>query len=177
MDYYFIEEDGGRFKATLPFPPYFYVLTKKDTERDVSSFLSRKLSGRITGIDLVDKEDMDLVSEVLLPLVELHLSLHSLLLSLTSLSHLSLSIHFFSLSPLSLTCLSPFTSSLSHLSPPLPNAAKPSGWTEEEISETQVPLGRGPDEGQAGHYASCEEEQGEREISIGVRPLPLLHSV
>ena len=101
VDYYFIEEDGGRFKATLPFPPYFYVLTKKDTERDVSSFLSRKLSGRITGIDLVDKEDMDLVSEVLLPLVELHLSLHSLLLSLTSLSHLSLSIHFFSLSPLS----------------------------------------------------------------------------
>ncbi|CAI8058398.1 DNA polymerase epsilon catalytic subunit A [Geodia barretti] len=60
VDYYFIEEDGGRFKATLPFPPYFYVLTKKDTERDVSSFLSRKLSGRITGIDLVDKEDMDL---------------------------------------------------------------------------------------------------------------------
>ena len=62
VDFYFIEEDGSRFKATLPFPPYFYLLTRRDTERDVSSFLSRKFSGRIAGIDLVDKEDMDMVS-------------------------------------------------------------------------------------------------------------------
>ena len=61
VDFYFVEEDGGRFKATLPFQPYLYVLTRRDTERDVSSFLSRKLSGRIAGIDLVDKEDMDMV--------------------------------------------------------------------------------------------------------------------
>ena len=61
VDFYFIEEDGGRFKVTLPYPPYFYLLTQRDTERDVSSFLSRKLSGRLAGIDLVDKEDMDLV--------------------------------------------------------------------------------------------------------------------
>ena len=63
VDFYFIEEDGGRFKAALPYQPYFYILTKRDTERDVSSFLSRKLSGRIAGIDLVNKEDMDLVRE------------------------------------------------------------------------------------------------------------------
>lgn len=61
VDFYFIEEDGGRFKATLPYQPYFYILTKTDTERDVSSYLSRRLSGRIAGIDLVDKEDMDMV--------------------------------------------------------------------------------------------------------------------
>ena len=65
VDFYFIEEDGARFKATLPFSPYFYVLTRRDTERDVSSFLSRKFSGRIAGIDLVDKEDMDLVSNLI----------------------------------------------------------------------------------------------------------------
>ena len=29
MDFYFVEEDGGRFKATLPFQPYFYIATKK----------------------------------------------------------------------------------------------------------------------------------------------------
>ena len=61
VDFYFIEEDGGRFKATLPYQPYFYILTKTDTERDVSSYLSRRLTGRIAGIDLVDKEDMDMV--------------------------------------------------------------------------------------------------------------------
>ena len=62
MDFYFIEEDGGRFKATLPYQPYFYIATKKSTEREVSSFLSKKLSGRLAGIDMVDKEDLDLVS-------------------------------------------------------------------------------------------------------------------
>ena len=34
----------------------------QDTEREVSSFLSRKLSGRLAGIDMVEKEDLDLVS-------------------------------------------------------------------------------------------------------------------
>lgn len=62
VDFYFIEEDGGRFKATLPYQPYFYIATKKGTEREVSSFLSKKLSGRLAGIDMVDKEDLDLVS-------------------------------------------------------------------------------------------------------------------
>lgn len=67
VDFYFIEEDGGRFKATLPFLPYFYILTRKDTERDVSSFLTRKFSGRIASIDLVEKEDMDMVSSGSMP--------------------------------------------------------------------------------------------------------------
>ena len=61
VDFYFIEEDGSRFKATLPFQPYFYILTRPECERDVGSFLSRRFSGRIAGIDLVDKEDMDMV--------------------------------------------------------------------------------------------------------------------
>ena len=29
VDFYFVEEDGERFKATLPFQPYFYIATKK----------------------------------------------------------------------------------------------------------------------------------------------------
>lgn len=47
---------------TLPYQPYFYIATKKGTEREVSSFLSKKLSGRLASIDMVDKEDLDLVS-------------------------------------------------------------------------------------------------------------------
>ena len=101
MDFYFVEEDGGRFKATLPFQPYFYIATKKvnalsmgthrehyhasnkscgtldslhwywvytawlspqDTEREMSSFLSKKLSGWLAGIYMVAKENLDLVS-------------------------------------------------------------------------------------------------------------------
>ena len=29
VDFYFIEEDGQRFKATMPFQPYFYIATKR----------------------------------------------------------------------------------------------------------------------------------------------------
>lgn len=60
-DFYFVEEDGSRFKVSYPYQPYFYIATQRDTEREVSSFLSRKLSGRLAGIDMVEKEDLDLV--------------------------------------------------------------------------------------------------------------------
>jgi len=32
VDFYFIEEDGQRFKATVPYQPYFYIATKKVCE-------------------------------------------------------------------------------------------------------------------------------------------------
>lgn len=36
------------------------VYPTQSTEREVTSYLSRKLSGRLAGIDMVDKEDLDL---------------------------------------------------------------------------------------------------------------------
>ncbi|XP_022098482.1 DNA polymerase epsilon catalytic subunit A-like [Acanthaster planci] len=60
VDYYFIQEDGSKFKVSLPFKPYFYVASKKDTEREVSSFLSRKFTGTMASIETVSKEDLDL---------------------------------------------------------------------------------------------------------------------
>ena len=62
VDYYFLEEDGSRFKVSLPYQPYFYIKTQLDTEKEVVAFLSKKFYGRIAGIDLVEKEDLDLVS-------------------------------------------------------------------------------------------------------------------
>lgn len=62
VDFYFVEEDGNRFKVSLPYQPYFYIATQKEGEREVSLFLSRKFSGRLAGIDTVEKEDLDLVS-------------------------------------------------------------------------------------------------------------------
>ena len=47
-------------------PTYTLTVAKfvssQDTEREVSSFLSKKLSGRLAGIDMVEKENLDLVS-------------------------------------------------------------------------------------------------------------------
>jgi DNA polymerase family B, exonuclease domain. len=62
MDYYFIKMDASRFKITLPFEPYFHILTKKECVQEVSAFLSKKYTGLILRIEQVTKEDLDLVS-------------------------------------------------------------------------------------------------------------------
>ncbi|MEE6511690.1 hypothetical protein FKM82_018375 [Ascaphus truei] len=60
VDYYFIQEDGSRFKVALPYKPYFYIATKKGCEREVSSFLSKKFQGKLAKLETVPKEDLDL---------------------------------------------------------------------------------------------------------------------
>ncbi|XP_024876270.1 DNA polymerase epsilon catalytic subunit A [Temnothorax curvispinosus] len=65
VDYYFIEEDATRFKVSLPFSPYFYVLCRKDTFEEVSTFLSKKYMGILTKIETVYKEDLDLPNHLI----------------------------------------------------------------------------------------------------------------
>ncbi|CAL1292777.1 unnamed protein product [Larinioides sclopetarius] len=60
VDYYFLEDDGGRFKVTLPYKPYFYVCTVDGTEQEVASHLTRKYSGLINKVEVVQKENLDL---------------------------------------------------------------------------------------------------------------------
>ncbi|XP_075389510.1 DNA polymerase epsilon catalytic subunit A isoform X1 [Tenrec ecaudatus] len=60
VDYYFIQDDGSRFKVALPYRPYFYIATRKGCEREVSSFLSKKFQGKIAKVETVPKEDLDL---------------------------------------------------------------------------------------------------------------------
>ncbi|KAJ1092585.1 hypothetical protein NDU88_005695 [Pleurodeles waltl] len=60
VDYYFIQEDGSRFKVALPYKPYFYIATRKYCEREVTSFLSKKFQGKIAKLETVPKEDLDL---------------------------------------------------------------------------------------------------------------------
>ena len=50
VDFYFIQEDGNRFKATMPFEPYFYIAVKKVLDyklrvliREVSSIQGEKI--------------------------------------------------------------------------------------------------------------------------------------
>jgi hypothetical protein len=84
VDYYFLAEDNSKFKVrkrcctcilwtyaqffaifviklTVPYNPYFYIKCRKNTERDVLAFLSRKYVGKISRIEIVEKEDLDLV--------------------------------------------------------------------------------------------------------------------
>ncbi|KFM68408.1 DNA polymerase epsilon catalytic subunit A, partial [Stegodyphus mimosarum] len=60
VDFYFVEDDGSRFKATLPYKPYFYVSTNKGAEQEVASYLNKKYGGTISKVEVVLKEDLDL---------------------------------------------------------------------------------------------------------------------
>ncbi|PRD31688.1 UNVERIFIED_CONTAM: Pole [Trichonephila clavipes] len=60
VDYYFIEDDGARFKATLPYKPYFYVSAVNGTEHEVASHLTKKFGGLISKVEIVQKENLDL---------------------------------------------------------------------------------------------------------------------
>ncbi|KAK3853994.1 hypothetical protein Pcinc_039493 [Petrolisthes cinctipes] len=60
VDYYFIQEDGSRFKVSLPYRPYFFVMTKKEVQQDVTTFLSKRFSGLLASVEVVRKEDLDL---------------------------------------------------------------------------------------------------------------------
>ncbi len=59
MSFYF--EFNFFVKLTVPYNPYFYVKCRKNTERDVLAFLSRKYVGKISRIEIIEKEDLDLV--------------------------------------------------------------------------------------------------------------------
>ncbi|VDK87417.1 unnamed protein product, partial [Onchocerca ochengi] len=58
-DFYFLQEDGERFKISYPFRPYLYIAALPSFEHQVLSYLSKKYAKVIT-IDIVEKEDLDL---------------------------------------------------------------------------------------------------------------------
>ncbi|KAK9501199.1 hypothetical protein O3M35_002270 [Rhynocoris fuscipes] len=65
VDYYFIQEDGSRFKASVSYNPYFLVLVKKECLQEVSVFLTKKFEGLIVTVDIVTKEDLDLPNHLI----------------------------------------------------------------------------------------------------------------
>ncbi|CAG9813248.1 unnamed protein product [Phaedon cochleariae] len=65
VDFYFMEEDGTRFKVAYPFMPYFYILTKRELLQEVIEFLSKKYTGSIAHIEMVIKEDLDLPNHLI----------------------------------------------------------------------------------------------------------------
>ncbi|XP_022817983.1 DNA polymerase epsilon catalytic subunit A [Spodoptera litura] len=64
MDYYFIEMDGSRFKISLTFQPYFLILARKECEQEVIQFLSKRFTGTVHKITVIEKEDLDLLNHL-----------------------------------------------------------------------------------------------------------------
>lgn len=61
VDYYFLQADGSRFKVAVAYQPYFYVLAKSGTLQEVTLFLSKKYADIVTKVEIIAKEDLDLV--------------------------------------------------------------------------------------------------------------------
>ena len=52
---------GCLLQVAMPFRPYFYVITRPEVQQDVTTFLTKKYSGQIAGVEIIKKEDLDLV--------------------------------------------------------------------------------------------------------------------
>ena len=59
VDYYFVQQDGSKFKVMYKYQPYFYVVAEADTEREVESVLRRKFADQIADIVHRDWWDLD----------------------------------------------------------------------------------------------------------------------
>lgn len=66
LDCYFIEEDGGTFKATLEYDPYFLVAVKRGHEAEAEEWLKRAPGGGVVkNLRKVEKEDLQMPNHLL----------------------------------------------------------------------------------------------------------------
>ncbi|QSZ31190.1 hypothetical protein DSL72_000753 [Monilinia vaccinii-corymbosi] len=66
VDCYFIEDDGGTFKATVGYEPYFLVAVKRGYEPEAEEWLKRVPGGGvIKSIKRVEKEDLSMPNHLL----------------------------------------------------------------------------------------------------------------
>ena len=65
VDYYFLEEDGGSFKATIEYDPYFLVAVKRGKEAEVEEWCRRMFEGMVKGVKRGDKEDLQMPNHLL----------------------------------------------------------------------------------------------------------------
>ncbi|KAI5307156.1 DNA polymerase epsilon catalytic subunit, partial [Ascosphaera atra] len=65
VDFYFLDEDGNNFKATVEYDPYFLIAAKGGHEAEVEEWCKRSFEGVIKTVKHVVKEDLDLPNHLL----------------------------------------------------------------------------------------------------------------
>ncbi|KAI0087222.1 hypothetical protein BDY19DRAFT_956849 [Irpex rosettiformis] len=65
VDFFFIQDDGGMFKCTLQYEPYFYIACKSGMETTIEEWIMKKYEGIICRITRVRKEDLQLPNHLL----------------------------------------------------------------------------------------------------------------
>lgn len=62
VDFYFLQDDGNTFKATVEYDPYFLIATKRGKEQEVEEWCRRSFEGLVKGVKRVEKEDLQMVA-------------------------------------------------------------------------------------------------------------------
>jgi len=65
VDFYFLEDGGGSFKATVEYDPYFLIAAKRGHEAEVEVWCKRMFEGLIKSIKRVEKEDLQMPNHLL----------------------------------------------------------------------------------------------------------------
>ncbi|KXN82929.1 DNA polymerase epsilon catalytic subunit A [Leucoagaricus sp. SymC.cos] len=65
VNYYFIQDDGGMFKCTFQYEPYFQIACKSGTETAVEEWLRKKYEGLISRIVRDRKEDLKMPNHLM----------------------------------------------------------------------------------------------------------------
>lgn len=65
VDYYFLQDDGTSFKATVEHDPYFLIAVKKGYETEVEEWCRRSFEDMIKKFARLEKEDLNLPNHLL----------------------------------------------------------------------------------------------------------------
>ena len=65
VEYYFIEDDGNTFKATVAYDPYFLIAVRRGKEAEVEEWCRRSFEGLVKAIKRVEKEDLQMPNHLL----------------------------------------------------------------------------------------------------------------
>ena len=65
VDYYFLEDDGGSFKATVEYDPYFLIAVKRGKEAEVEEWCRRIFEGMVKNVKRIEKEDLQMPNHLL----------------------------------------------------------------------------------------------------------------
>jgi DNA polymerase epsilon subunit 1 len=65
VDFYFLEDDGSSFKATVEYDPYFLIAVKAGREAEVEEWCRRMFEDIIKSVKRVVKEDLQMPNHLL----------------------------------------------------------------------------------------------------------------
>ncbi|KAI9677772.1 MAG: DNA polymerase epsilon catalytic subunit [Trizodia sp. TS-e1964] len=65
VDFYFLEESGDGFKATIEYDPYFLIAIRRGREAEAEEWVRRTFEGLVKGVKKVEKEDLQMPNHLL----------------------------------------------------------------------------------------------------------------